>query len=308
MRAISVLGSIVPLLLLAGCDIEDFAGPRYSQDFHYSYPLQSGGKISIETFNGGVELSGWDRDTVEIDGAKYGPSQQAAADVRIDVAHTPDSVEIRVMHPSEFRGNRGARFTVRMPRKAVLDRITTSNSVIEVSQGSGPSHLRTSNGRIRVGEFAGSLDLRTSNGPIELTDVEGDVVARTSNSSINALHLKGLLEASTSNGGINANLIAGSSSQPVRLETSNSGVDLTLPSTFASGVRVTTSNGHITLHMPGQVNAQIIARTSNASITSDFDVKVQGELSRNHMDGSIGSGGPLYDLSTSNAPIRLLRM
>jgi len=299
--------ALVGVVGLTGCDIEDFAGARYNQDFHYSYPLQSGGRLSIETFNGSIDLAGWDQSTVDISGTKYGPSPEAASALHIEVTNTPDSVYIKVVRPAEFRGNRGARFTVRMPRKAIVDRITTSNGTIQVMDAVGPAHLRTSNGRVRVGGFDGSLDVHTSNGSIELTDVTGEVVARTSNSGINVFHLRGPLEAGTSNGSINAELAAGSSG-PVRLDTSNSGVDLTLPGNFPSGVRVGTSNGHITVHSSGPVNAQVTARTNNSTVTSDFEMRVQGELTRNHMDGTIGNGGPLWDLTTSNSPIRLLRM
>jgi DUF4097 and DUF4098 domain-containing protein YvlB len=307
MRVNLALWVLAPALLhLTGCDIEDFAGGRYNQDFHYSYPLKAGGKVSIETFNGAIELDGWDQNSVDISGTKYGPSQEAAAALRVDVENNPDSIEVRVIRPTDFHGSRGARFTVRMPRTALLDHITSSNGAISVMGGSGPSRFRTSNGSIHVQAFEGNLDARTSNGSIELIDVAGEVVAHTSNARIRAEDLKGPLDAGTSNGGITATLAQ--VTRPVRLETSNSGVDLTLPSNFASGVRVTTSNGHITLHMPGPVNAQVVAHTNNASITSDFDVKVQGALNKNHLDGTIGAGGPLIELNTSNSPIRLLRM
>lgn len=73
-------------------------------------------------------------------------------------------------------------------------------------------------------------------------------------------------------------------------------------------MRINTSNGHITLHLPLEANARVLARTSNASITSEFDVRAEGELNKTRMDGVIGTGGPLLDLSTSNASIRLLKM
>jgi DUF4097 and DUF4098 domain-containing protein YvlB len=85
-------------------------------------------------------------------------------------------------------------------------------------------------------------------------------------------------------------------------------VDLSLPASFNSDVRVDTNNGGITLHVPSSLNARVVARTSNSSIKSDLELRVQGEVSKNHMDATIGSGGPLIDLSTSNGGIRLARM
>ncbi len=309
MRAKFATWAVVPALLgLAGCDIEDFAGPRYNQDFHYSYPLKDGGRLSLETFNGAVELSSWDQDTVDVSGTKYGPSQAAADALQIEAVNTPNSVSIRVMRPSDFRGGRGARFHVKVPRKAVLDQISTTNGAIQVFGGVGPARLRTSNGAIRVEAVNGDVDLRTSNGTVEVTDVAGEVVAHTSNGRIRADNVRGGLQAGTSNGGITAIVAANQDVRPIRLESSNGGIDLTLPSNFTSGVRATTSNSGITLHMPGPVNARVSARTSNASVSSDFEVRAEGEVNKNHMDGVIGTGGPLLDLSTSNGSIRFLRM
>ena len=96
--------------------------------------------------------------------------------------------------------------------------------------------------------------------------------------------------------------------RPVRLETSNSGVELRVPANFANDIRVSTSNSGITLHMPYQVNAHVMARTTNSSISSDFEVRMQGEFNKNRLEGVIGNGGSLIDLSTSNGSIRLLKM
>jgi hypothetical protein len=297
------------LLCLAACEFDDWGGfDRYRQDFHYSYPLKSGGRLSVETFNGSVEVSGWDQETVDISGAKYGSTQEAADELKVAIDNSPDSVSIRVTRPSDRRGNMGARFVIKIPRAAYLDRIFTSNGSIRTLDGSGPARLHTSNAEIRVEALRGSLDAQTSNGPVELIDVDGDVKAHSSNGHIRAQGLRGGLEADTSNGSINARLEQVPAGRPVRLETNNSGVELSLPANFANDIRVSTNNGGITLHMPYQVNAQVMARTSNSSISSDFELRMHGEFSKNRLEGVIGNGGPLIDLTTSNGSIRLLKM
>jgi hypothetical protein len=55
------------------------------------------------------------------------------------------------------------------------------------------------------------------------------------------------------------------------------------------------------------VNARLSAATSNASISSDFEMRMRGEISKHHIEGTLGSGGPLIDLSTSNGQIRILK-
>jgi DUF4097 and DUF4098 domain-containing protein YvlB len=294
------------LLCLTACDMDFGDMERFNRDFHDSYDLGANGKLAVETFNGSIEISSWDQNTVDISGTKYGPSQRAADDLKVEIDKSRDSVSIRVLRPSERRNNQGARFVIKVPRGAILDRITSSNGAIRASGGSGPARFRTSNGQIHVTGFSGTLDAQTSNGSVELLDVDGDVVAHTSNGRIYAERLNGAFDASTSNNGVHADFKR--SDRPVRVETSNSPVELTLPDGFNREVRVSTNNSSITLHLPTAVNAHVVARTSNSSISTDFDVRMQGEFSKNHLDATIGSGGALLDLSTSNGAIRLLKM
>jgi DUF4097 and DUF4098 domain-containing protein YvlB len=309
MRAKLLLSSLVlSLVVLTGCDIEDFGGnwQRYSKDFHYSYPLSANGEVSVESFNGSIEVSTWDQNTVDISGTKYGPSQDAADMLRIDTDHTADSVSIRAVRPVERRNNLGAKFILRVPRGAILTRLTTSNGAIHTEDCAGPGRFRTSNGGIRVESFKGRLEAETSNGGIDLIDVSGAVVAHTSNGHIHTERLQGSLDANTSNGSINGDIAH--VNHEIRVSTSNGGVDLQIPNEFTQDVHAHTSNGGITLHLPADASAHLVASTSNSSISSEFEVTMQGSFSKNRMDGNIGSGGPLLDLSTSNGAIRLVKM
>ena len=294
------------LLSLTACEMDLGEMERFNRDFHYNYALDTNGRVLVETFNGSVEISGWDQNTVDISGTKYGPSQRAADDLKVNIDHSRDSVTIRVVRPFERRNNQGARFVIKVPRGTVLDRITTSNGAIRTTDGSGPARLRSSNGQIHVAGLRGRLDAETSNGPVELLDVDGDVVAHTSNGRIHAEGLNGSLEATTSNSGVSADLKRGDGA--IRVETSNGPVELTLPEGFSREVRVNTNNSGITLHLPTSLNAHVMARTNNSAISTDFDVRMQGEISKNHLNATIGSGGALIDLSTSNGAIRLLKM
>jgi DUF4097 and DUF4098 domain-containing protein YvlB len=143
---------------------------------------------------------------------------------------------------------------------------------------------------------------------VELTDVSGEAMVRTSNGRIHVDNLKGPLQARTSNASITARLAETSAARPLRFETSNGSVDVSLPSRFSNEVRISSSNAPITLHLPPEMNARVLARTSHGSVSSDFDIRSEGDFSRSRLDGVIGTGGPLLDLSTSNAGIRLLKM
>ena len=307
MRAKLILPAIAAgLVVLAGCEFEDLGGfERYHEDFHYNYPLKAGGRLSVDGFNGSVEVSVWDQETVDISGTKYARTQEDTHDLKIEVDHSADSVSIRAIRPSMRHGNYGAKFAIKVPKGVVLDHLTTSNGAIRTWDGAGPARLKTSNGHVEVRRLKGTLNAETSNGPVELQDIDGAVEIRTSNGHIRADGIRGALDATTSNSSIHAMLdkVDGS----VRVQSSNGGIDLTLPPNTQAAVRAHTSNNGITLHLPGDVNARLSAGTSNSSISTDFEMRMRGEISKHHIEGTIGNGGPLIDLDTSNGQIRITK-
>src|SRR5215471_3852832 len=118
-------------VLLTGCDPEEWASfgdsHAYEKDFHYSYALKPGGRLSVENFNGSVEITGWDKDTVEIDGRQYASSLALRDAIKIEVSATEGAVQIRTIRPVERFGNMGVRYSIRAPRRVNLDRIISTN-------------------------------------------------------------------------------------------------------------------------------------------------------------------------------------
>ena len=295
------------MFMLTACEDWDIgsSSDRYREDFHYSYPLSAGATVQLVTSNGAVEIVGWDKNTVDIDGTKYASTEDRLHDLKVEVTPSQSSISIRAVMPYQRFGNYGARFTIHVPRRIELQSIATSNGPIRIESLDGRASLKTSNGGIKVFMFRGTLDAQTSNGSIDLAEVTGDTSLHTSNGGIKAEVKKGSFEATTSNGSITARLIE-PDTHPVHLGSSNGHIDLTLDA--AREVHADTSNSSITVRMPGSIGATVRAHTSNAPITTDFDVTAHGFLNKHRLEGNIGSGGPLLDLGTSNGAIRILRL
>jgi hypothetical protein len=298
---------IAAAIVLAGCDLSDL-GPsdRFKSDFHYSYDVKPGVRIDAQSFNGDIEISGWDQEKVDVEGTKYGSTEELRDAVRIDISPSPDSITMRAERPSELSGSMGARFVIHAPKSAIAGRITTSNAAIRLSDVTGDGHLRTSNGAIRVQNFQGGVEAQTSNGPIEVSGVRGDAILRSSNGRITGEKVEGDVEARTSNSRVYMQLDHAPAA-PIKLETSNGSVELNMQERPKADVRATTNNSGITVRLPSDTSSRISAITSNGSITSDFDVTAHGELSKNRLEGAIGNGGPAITLTTSNGPIRIVR-
>ena len=277
-------------LVLTGCDeIWAEAGGRVTEDFSYNYTLKPGGRVTVENSNGSVEITGWDRDTVDITGTKYASNDDLLKSLKIDIQHDADSVSIRTIRPTtSFRGNLGAKYIIRVPRRVVLERITSSNGHVETRDVEGPARIRTSNGAVRSTNTAGALEIETSNGAI---DVSGH---------------KGAITGNTSNGRISVDLADPERDRPIRLASSNGGITLRMNALNGNSVRLTTSNASITLALPQSAGAQLRATTSNGRIRTDLNV--QGEVTKSRAEGKIGAGGPYVELTTSNGSINLERM
>ena len=307
-----LIRSVLPAALilgLTGCiDFADFGdSDRFKEDFHYSYPLSSGGTVSLENANGSVEITGWDQNTVEINGMKYARSKTLLDEVKIQTDASAGAVHVRTVRPADTHGGSGARYTIHVPRKVLLDTITTTNGSIKVDNVDGNARLKSTNGAIRTDKVHGEIDANTTNGAVEAVDLDGNANLHTSNGSIKVDATHGSLDATTSNGSITATLEKPATNWPVKLHSSNGHIDLTIRSANIPDVRADTSNSAITVHLPGNVNARVHAATTHSSVSSDFDVLTHGGKANSELDGTIGSGGPTVDLSSSNGAIKIVK-
>jgi len=124
---------------------------------------------------------------------------------------------------------------------------------------------------------------RTVNGGIGAKGITADAEAETVNGGVE-LEATGTARATTVNGGITALLGRGDWEGALKLQTVNGGIEMTLPD---------------------GLNAEVKAATVNGDIETDFPMSVQGRISKRRLEGTIGSGGRLLELSTVNGGIEL---
>lgn len=286
-----ILFMLPVLLALAGCEFtgEDWGhSDRFKADFHQTYPLKAGNRVSLENTNGGVEITGWDQETVDVTAVRYAATEDLLQQVKIDVTAGTDAVRIRTVRPLDRnRGGWGVKYTIRVPRKTEIDR------------------LESTNGSLRLESLAGPARLRTTNGSVKLNAIDGVVKAETTNGSITADDLRGGIEAESTNGSVRINLASVMDAGAIRLETTNGAIELTAAKLAGNPIHCDTTNGSITLRLPTDVKAQVKGRTSNSRIHSDFDIAGEFDSKRRSVDGTINGGGPLIELSTSNGAIRI---
>jgi hypothetical protein len=155
----------------------------------------------------------------------------------------------------------------------------------------GPENLRREwwsvSYRINVPRKS-DLDLRANNGGITVVGVSGNVRFDTTNGGVRLQDVGGRVNGETRNGGLNVTL-------------SGSKWD-------GEGLDVETSNGGVNLMIPDGYNAELETRTVNGGLRIDFPITVQGELtSRRGISTTLGSGGPLVRVRTTNGGVTIRR-
>ncbi len=128
-----------------------------------------------------------------------------------------------------------------------------------------------------------SVRVRNTNGKVRIDGVKGDVRAETTNGGVRGRGLVGAVEAHTTNGG----------------------VELDVTSLSPKGLRAETVNGGVEVTVPENIRAELAANCVHGGINVS-GLKVDGETSRNHVEGTVNGGGPRITLETTNGGIRLV--
>jgi hypothetical protein len=245
----AVVGLLLVLLaLLSGCAVSGSVIEK--QDERQSFQVGERPRVIVETFNGRIGVTVAGDGVVEARVVRRGSGTSTAAakrdldNVEVDFDQVGDTIRIEARRDDRDQtiGNSGADVEVTVPAASSVE-LRTSNGRVETANVDGSIVVRTSNGTIttRGGRF---LDLDTTNGDISANGPSGRVIARTSNGGIDILAAKdAVVTAATSNGPIlfSGTLAPGAHS----FDTSNDGIDLTLPGDAAFQFEGETSNGSV---------------------------------------------------------------
>jgi len=260
--------SVTVLLLAVSCIM---AGEEYREDFSKTLPLKAGERFSLDNVNGSVAVATWKENKVEIKAVKIARrNEKDLKEVEILVEEGPGSVSVKAVWPKfPRRVNVNVEFEVLVPEGVVLDEVETTNGGIEIS-----------------GRFL-RIDTGTTNGSVRIEDASGELTASTTNGGVVVSRFEGRIKADTTNGNIRLEDVA-----------------------FKDGVSADTTNGSITLALnaPESLNADLKARTTNGSVSVDFPVTLKNmSKSKRRIEATLGQGGPLIDLETTNGSIRITK-
>lgn len=298
-------GALLAAVVLCGCgDFGDF--DRVKQDFHYSYPLQPGGRLDLSNTNGSVDITGWDRNTIDVSGTKFASSDDQLKDVRIKVDVSGNAAKIATESPGNFlHGSYGVRYVIRVPREIMLGHAQTTNGSFSVEDLQGGGRLDSTNGRISMARDTGDYEVQTTNGSIGFEECTGAERAETTNGGITGRLRAGAIEARSTNGSIDLTVEKPQDDRPIRVSTVNGNIVLTLAEFHGNPLNAETTHGGVTLRLPSDTNAKLSVESTLSRITSEISLSFTEETSKHRLTGQLGKGGPLISASTTTGSIRL---
>jgi hypothetical protein len=230
--------------------------------------IAAGKTVEIRNTNGSVSADLASGAEVEVTAVKRAGRRGNPEDVRIEAVERDGDVRICVIYPGrnfedgcaqrgqrphndddeENRNDTEVQFTVHVPRGVA---------------------------------FSGN----TVNGDVDARALEGPVAGRSVNGGVDIETTAGDASGTSVNGPVHA-IVRGQGTEPLRFESVNGQVDVTLPR---------------------NLDADVEAATVNGSITTDFEITIQGGMTmhRQRLHGRIGHGGRTLRVETVNGSIHL---
>lgn len=192
------------LLVLSGASgIQVLA--QQSSEFHQTYPLNSGGTVSISNISGYIRVTGWNENRVQVDAVKRGPQDQLNQ-VEIQATAQSDRVEIRTIYPRgnfNFRGNRvSVDYDVKVPRSAVINSLTSTSGDISVIEAGTRIVARSTSGNVTVRNTKGEANLTTTSGNITANNIDGPLAVNTTSGDLRLSDIGQTLTARSTSGDV----------------------------------------------------------------------------------------------------------
>jgi len=299
-----------------------FAG---SSEGHFDRTLNVTGTVDldVQTGSGDIILRTGDPSKVEIHakihGSGWGDVEQHIQEIENNPPIEQNGNTIRIGHIEnrDWKHNISISYELIVPSQTKLR--SESGSGDQRADGiSGPADMNSGSGSLHVKNIGAEVRVRTGSGDIELETIRGNAHASAGSGTIRAIGIGGGLSASSGSGDVKLEQTAAGD---VEISTGSGDVEI---KGVKGGAKVTTGSGSITaqgdptgdwrLHsgsgmvtvdFPPQAAFNLVARTSSGNIETTHDISVQGKISPRELQGKVGAGGPLVELSTSSGAIEI---
>jgi hypothetical protein len=318
-------------LLLAASALLLLPSRAAAQRFSFDRTLQTGPtpELDVTTNRGKIVVSTGQANQIVVHGTvtvrvawdapanAVALAQAAAKDPVID--QSGNTVRLRPPADDETQRAVTVSYEIEVPAEATVIAVSDSGAT-SIRGTRGKVSVKTSSAQIELANLGGEVEIQTGSGAVSLAGAGGHVTVSTSSSGIELRDIRAGLHARTQSGAISATF---SGQGDVDVETGSSAITLEkvdggLTARSTSGRidvtgtprapwNVSTTSGSQRLSLASDASFQIDARTSSGSIVVQ-GVKVDGTVEKQHVSGSVGTGGPVVTLQSRSGSIRLRRI
>lgn len=292
--------AVLAALALSGCTINvNTEGATASETLTFN--VSGTPAVTLDTFDGAIEVHSWDRSTVEVIVEKRAPDDGMLQQIRIEKQQDGNTITVKVVGPEH--GRDGIQIGVVMSPSAKLRVAVPKASSVD---------LRSRDGNLNIEDVSGTIALHTGDGAILGQRLTGDIVARSDDGSVRLRETTGKVDIETLDGAVTVNgtlthLRAKSGDGTIRIGADRGSV-------LADDWLIDTRDGSIEIRLPDGFSADVDAETEDGSIRSTYrglDVAREGDDDADHrgrpgrqLKATLGSGGKTLRVRAGDGSIR----
>ena len=288
-------GFAAAALALAACDIS-IGASEYSVREEKKFTVSGETQLALSTFDGSIEVRGWDRDEVVVEVEKVGPDQATVDRIQVTATQDGSAITVGVQKPSPLE-------------RTGMRRTPSANLVVSVPLKTAIV-ARSGDGSISIRRVTGKLDLDTEDGSIRVEEVAGMLTARTGDGDVIGRKMDGQADIHTGDGVVGLDGVL----TVLKVETRDGAVEVTArPGSRTDGEwEVTTGDGDLRIEVPEGFGAEVDARTGDGrvrvdTITDRPEARKNEHEDRDSVIGRLGGGGKALRLRTSSGSITVKR-
>ncbi len=258
--------------------------------------------IEVSNVQGGVEISAWDKDEVEL------VAELESAKDELEFEATPRKVSIEVDRPQSHYGRdqEDAYLTLRVPRGARLE-VDTVSAEITVAGVRGQQTLQSVSGQVSTQAFDAPVSASAVSGEVIVTGNGGKAAVTTENVSgtSTVTGVRGSFSGEVVSGEIQATIAAATD---VDVNSVSGDIALNVELAPAGEVDMETVSGTLTLKLKPPVNADFDIESFSGDIDVCFGPKARDTSKYtpgSELDFTQGKGGARVELQSLSGEIRV---
>ena len=293
---LTLAGALLAPLALGACvvkvDSNDFRAREEKR-----FQVTGAPEITLTTFDGPIDVRGWDRDEVFVEIEKRGREKDAVDQIEVVSDQKGNRITLEARQPGGKKYAFG--MLTAMSRSAKL--------IASIPRGSNIV-LRTGDGSISIEQVKGKIELRTSDGSITGLDLSGDLLARTDDGAVRLNSLDGRCDVVTGDGSITLD----GRFDFVRARTNDGSVTVkVMPGSLVrENWSLMTGDGNAIVYLPDGLSADLDAESGQGHTRVDQALRIHsdGEGGKTMLRGTIGEGGGNLRIRTVDGHIFFKRL